>query len=143
MNFKEYLVLENSTDDEISKSELNVIEKQLDKLFSDLGIDIEFSRHFLVRLNDPRNKKQITANELVQIYQDVKSKFGTKLSKSSGEIEKLIKSASTDINIPVAIKYDRKTKEVDITAITIMRKKGFKSPTPILQVESFTDYLKL
>ena len=131
---------------EISKSELKVIEKSLDKLFADLGIDIAFSKHFHDRLNDPRNKKQITPQEIIDIYKDVKAKFGTKLSKSSGEVEKLIKSASTSINIPVAIKYDRKTKEVDIVAMTVMRKKGFKSSTPSLNVEaelpSFREYLK-
>jgi hypothetical protein len=126
---------------EISKTQLKVIEKALDKLFADLGIDIAFTKHFHDRLNDPRNKKQITAEEIVKIYKDLKAKFGTKLSKSSGEIEKLIKSASTAINIPVAIKYDRKTKEVDIVAMTVMRKKGFKTSTPALNVESFKEYL--
>lgn len=131
---------------EISKSELKSIETVLDKLFADLGIDIEFSRHFHDRLNDKRNKKQITAEEIIAIYKDLKSKFGSKLSKSSGEIEKLIKSASTAINIPIAIRYDRKTKEVDIMAMTVMRKKGFKSTTPPLNVESelpsFKEYLR-
>ena len=39
---------------------LNKLEKYLDALFARLGIDVEFTRHFLDRVNDERNIKQIT-----------------------------------------------------------------------------------
>ena len=51
--FKEYI------SEEITKNDLNQIEKYADKLFADVGIDVEFTRHFLDRVNDERNKKPI------------------------------------------------------------------------------------
>ena len=37
--------------EEITKNDLNQIEKYADKLFAAVGIDIEFTRHFLDRVN--------------------------------------------------------------------------------------------
>ena len=36
----------------ITKSDLDAIEKYADKIFAKVGIDIEFTRHFLDRVND-------------------------------------------------------------------------------------------
>ena len=46
----------------ITKSNLNQIEKYADKLFAAVGIDVEFTRHFMDRVNDARNKDQITSS---------------------------------------------------------------------------------
>ena len=43
----------------VSRSDLDQIEKYADKLFAAVGIDVEFTRHFLDRVNDERNKKPI------------------------------------------------------------------------------------
>jgi hypothetical protein len=127
--------------DKISKIQLNVIEKSLDKLFSKLGIDVEFSGHFFDRINDPRNVKQITIGELVNIYHSLYDKFGVKLSKTAKEIEELVKSISTDINIPINLHLNKKTDKLEMVAKTIMRKKNFQSSSPVLAVESFKTYL--
>ena len=127
--------------DKISRIQLQVIEKSLDKMFAKLGIDVEFSGHFLDRINDPRNEKQITISELINIYNSLYDKFGIKISKTPEEIEEVIKSLSTDINIPVNISFDRKTSKIDMVAKTIMRKKNFKTPNPILHVESFKEFI--
>ena len=42
----------------ITKTDLDQIEKYADKLFAKVGIDVEFTRHFLDRVNDERNRKQ-------------------------------------------------------------------------------------
>ncbi|MBT6472538.1 MAG: hypothetical protein HOK52_14905 [Candidatus Marinimicrobia bacterium] len=133
-------------DDKITKSQLNVIEKSLDKIFDQLGVDVVFTKHFFDRLNDARNKKQITPDELVGIYKDLYKKFGKKISKVGGgkEVEELVKSMSTDINIPVHIEYDKKNKEVNLVAKTVMRKKGFKTGDKVLAVEGmlgFKDFI--
>ena len=49
--FKEYI------SEEITKNDLNQIEKYADKLFAAVGFDVEFTRHFLDRVNDARNIK--------------------------------------------------------------------------------------
>lgn len=127
---------------EISRSELKEVERQLDQLFKSLNIDIAFTNHFFDRLNDARNKKQITVQELIELYTSLYTKFGVKLSKSSGEVSKLIKSLSSDINIPVAIKYDPRKKEVAIVALTTMRKKNFKTKGDTIAVESYSTFIK-
>ena len=48
----------------ISQAELDSIESYLDDLFAAVGIDIEFTRHFLDRVNDARNRKQIAPHEI-------------------------------------------------------------------------------
>ena len=128
--------------DKISKIQLQVIEKSLDKMFAKLGIDVEFSGHFLDRINDPRNEKQITISELINIYNSLYDKFGIKISKTPEEIEEVIKSLSTDINIPVNIQHNKKTNNIEMVAKTIMRKKNFKTPNKILQVESFKEFIE-
>jgi uncharacterized FlaG/YvyC family protein len=124
-------------DQPISKIQLQVIEKSLDKLFAKLKLDVEFTKHFFDRLNDERNGKQITPSELVQIYTSLYDKHGIKLSKTDNnkEIEELMKSISTDINVPLNIEFNKKSGKIELVAKTIMRKKGFKSPDKVLVVE--------
>jgi hypothetical protein len=43
----------------VTKTELDQIEKYADRLYKAVGVDVEFTRHFLDRINDIRNKKQI------------------------------------------------------------------------------------
>ena len=46
-----------------------------------IGIDVEFTRHFLDRVNDSRNKKQITVAELIRMFKQSYKKFGRKIAK--------------------------------------------------------------
>ena len=133
---------------EITKVQLNIIEKALDKLFKDVDVNIEFTKHFHDRLRDERNITPITVQELTKIYKEVHDKYGVKLGHATkGElIDLLIKSLQSMINIPVALTYNRKTDMVDMTAKTIMRKKDFKTHDKLtLQVEnrlmSFNEFL--
>ena len=54
--------------DDITLNQLNDIEKYADRLFAKIGIDVEFTRHFLDRVNDARNKRQITPAELTRLF---------------------------------------------------------------------------
>lgn len=127
-------------DEKISKSDLKVIEKELDKLWKVLKIDIAFTNHFFQRLNDPRNKKQISKSDLVDAYQKLFKKFGKKISgkifqvKTKGEFEAVIKDINSNINVPFALKFDADNNELDLVAQTILRKKGFKSSDPEFKV---------
>ena len=51
----------NEVDRELTQTELDLTRNFADKLFAKVGIDVEFTRHFLDRVNDERNVKQITA----------------------------------------------------------------------------------
>jgi len=113
--------------EDISMSQLNQVEKHLDKIWAKVGIDVEFTRHFHDRVNDERNKKPISPAELIRIYREIYKKYGKPISKLSKGTEILLKDMSTDINVPVVLKWDGK--ELDMIAKTVMRKKNFKSRT--------------
>lgn len=123
-------------DEPITNAQFTKLERMLDGLFQELDIDIAFTKHFKERVNDARNKKQITMCELASIYAQIYKKFGVKISKTGRDIEKIIKSVSTAINIPVVMKYDRNKKEVVMVAKTAMRKRGFKHREPAMNVEN-------
>jgi hypothetical protein len=120
---------------QITKSDLDQIEKYADKLFAKVGIDVNFTRHFLDRVNDERNKKQITTAELTRLFKQSYAKHGKKISNMNPDAEAVLKDMKTDVNMPFVLKYDPKNQEIDLVAKTVMRKKGFKTPDPEFTVE--------
>ena len=120
--FNQYLLSEQ----EITKSDLDGIEKYADRLYKSLGIDVEFTRHFLDRVNDARNKKQITVAELIRLFKQSHKKYGKKIAKLGPDAEAVINDMQTDVNMPFVLKWDGK--ELDLIAKTVMRKKDFKTP---------------
>tara|TARA_B100001939_G_scaffold151330_1_gene130801 strand:- start:764 stop:1144 length:381 start_codon:yes stop_codon:yes gene_type:complete len=113
--------------EDVSKAQLNQVEKHLDKIWAKVGVDVEFTRHFHDRVNDARNKKPISPAELIRIYREIYKKYGKPISKLPPGVNILLKDMSTDINVPVVLRWDGK--ELDMIAKTIMRKKDFKSST--------------
>ena len=67
--------------EDISQQDLEAIEKYADKLFAKVGIDVAFTRHFLDRANDERNKKPITAPELVRIFKQEYKRWAKPIAK--------------------------------------------------------------
>ena len=121
--FNQYLLSEQ----EITKSDLDGVEKYADRLYKSVGIDVEFTRHFLDRVNDARNKKQITVAELIRLFKQSYKKYGKKIAKLGPDAEAVINDMQTDVNMPFVLKWDGK--EFDMIAKTVMRKKNFKSST--------------
>ena len=113
--------------EDVSKAQLNQVEKHLDKIWAKVGVDVEFTKHFHDRVNDVRNKKPISPAELIRIYREIYKKYGKPISKLPPGVNILLKDMSTDINVPVVLRWDGK--ELDMIAKTIMRKKDFKSST--------------
>ena len=71
--------------EKISSSQLKQLEKYLNNLFNDeLGLGIDFTKHFEERVNDPRTKvaygKDITIGELRDVFRDTARKFKSELS---------------------------------------------------------------
>lgn len=119
----------------VTRGQLRQLEKQLDALFASLNIDVEFTKHFFDRLNDSRNGKQITVEELQKVFSSLYTKHGMKIGKYHGDIEELIRSVSTKINIPIVLQWNRNKHQIEMITKTIMRKKNFKSSTRELRVE--------
>lgn len=116
----------------ISSTQLKVVQKFVDKYFSQIGLDLQFTAHFLDRLNDPRNGDDITLEELIQIF--VKAYKTLPILKTlTADQQAVLNDTSTFINVPFIIKYHPK-RGLEMVAKTIMRKKNFGSPDPILRV---------
>ena len=116
----------------ITQPMLDKLEYYLDQLFGTLGMDVEFTRHFLDRVNDPRNKEQITLKELAILFKDAYTKYGQKIAKMGPDAEAVIKDMRSDVNVPFVLNWDNRNQELDLVAKTVMRKKGFHTPDPEL-----------
>lgn len=124
LTFKEFKLLNESF---VSQRELDEIERYLDRIFDVLGIDIEFTKHFLDRINDSRNKKQITGNELIDAFVKLKQKYGMDINSRGDNFQAVINDINSNINIPFVLNYDRRNNEIDLVSKTIMRKKDFRT----------------
>ena len=71
--------LNANAEKKITKSDLDQVEKYADRLFAALGIDVEFTKHFMDRVNDARNIKQITTSELIRLFKQSYKKYGKKI----------------------------------------------------------------
>lgn len=129
LNFTDYLNL----NEEITKADLDQIEKYADKLFASVNIDVEFTKHFLDRANDERNKKPINTAELTRLFRQTYKKHGKKIPLLGPDAQAVIKDMETDINMPFVLVVDRNGM-LDLVAKTIMRKKNFKTSNTELTV---------
>ena len=118
---------------EVKKSDIDQLEKYADRLFGAVGIDVEFTRHFLDRVNDARNKVQITTSELTRLFKQSYKKFGKVISKLGPDAQAVITDMKTDINMPFVLNL--KGGELELVAKTVMRKKDFKTPNTKLAFE--------
>jgi hypothetical protein len=107
---------------EMAQSNLNAIEKYADSQLS--PEDIEFTKHFFDRVNDPRNGKEISDAELTGFFKRLakhKKEFTDFLNKYK---EIVVTDSRSDINIPFVKSANK------VIAKTVMRKADFKSSTP-------------
>ena len=118
-SFNQYVL----TEQQLSKQDLDGVEKYADRLYKSVGIDVEFTRHFLDRVNDVRNKKQITVAELIRLFKQSYKKYGKKIAQLGPDAEAVLNDMQTDVNMPFALKWDGK--ELDLIAKTVMRKTNF------------------
>lgn len=120
----------------IEIGELNVLEVELDKLFKKYKIDIGFTYHFKQRMNDLRNKKPITIDELRKIFISTHKKYGRRIAGNETSFEAVLKDLSSNINIPFALQNKKGPKNDlrDLKAKTIMRKRNFGTPDHVFKV---------
>jgi hypothetical protein len=107
---------------EMAQSNLNQIEKYADSQMS--PEDIEFTKHFFDRVNDPRNGKEISDAELTGFFKRLakhKKEFTDFINKYK---EIVVTDSRSDINIPFVKSANK------VIAKTIMRKGDFKSSAP-------------
>ena len=114
-------------DNEVTQAQLDVLEKVLDQVFAQVGIDVEFTRHFLDRVNDERNRRQITIKELGLVFKKEFMQYGKPIAQLGPDAEAVMKDMESNINIPFALRWDNNNNELDLIAKTVMRKSDFKT----------------
>jgi cytidylate kinase len=125
-------------DETITTVDLDQLETFADKLFAKVGIDVEFTRHFLDRVNDERNRKPITMAELTRLFKQEFKRWAKPIAQMGPGQEAVMKDLQTDINLPFALQYDKDNNELDLIAKTVMRKKDFRTPDREFPVEGWS-----
>lgn len=116
---------------EMTSSELDSVERYAD---SELDpVDVEFGNHFFDRLNDPRNGKEITPDELISFFNRLAKKKEAFISFIKRYREFVVKDKNSSINIPFVSQVNQ------ALAKTIMRKPGFMTPDPTIALEEGVD----
>jgi hypothetical protein len=118
----------------MTKGELKDVESYADSLFNTIGMDVEFSEHFLDRVNDARNQKDIEPEELESIFSKTYKKYGQKLPNWRKGTEAVITDFNSNLNIPFILKWNDDKKSLELLNKTIMRKKNFMTPNTKLKV---------
>ena len=115
--------------EDITPAELGQVERFADSLWAKLGIDIEFTRHFIDRVNDPRNIKSISAAELVRLFRKEYEQWGKKIKSLDDRDEAVLNDLLTNINLPFVMRDSVKADQPkELVAKTVMRKQDFKTP---------------
>lgn len=121
--------------EDLTKDDLKTVEKSADTKLK--PIDVKFTNHFLDRVNDPRNGKEITKPELINFFKRLsrsKKHFGEFLKKYR---EIMVKDKQTNINIPFVQKANK------LIAKTIMRTANWRQrKTPEFYFESLSNGLE-
>ena len=130
-------------DQPVTQIQLDALEKALDKVFAQVGIDVEFTRHFLDRVNDERNVRQITIQELAILFKKEFQKYAKPIAQLGPDAQAVLKDLSSDINVPFALVWDSANQELDLIAKTVMRKKDFKTPNKEFAVEQTSIFHEL
>ena len=86
--------------EDVTQADLNQLEQFADKLFGKVGIDVEFTRHFLDRVNDERNSKPITPAELTRLFKQEYKRYGKPIAKMGPDKEAVMKDLQTNLNLP-------------------------------------------
>jgi hypothetical protein len=120
---------------EITQQDVEQLDRFADRVFSRVGIDVEFTRHFLQRVNDERNGSQITMAELTRLFKQEAKKHGKPIARLGPNTEAVLKDMQTDINAPFVLQYDRANDELDLIVKTIMRKPNFGTSSQVFAVE--------
>jgi hypothetical protein len=118
----------------IHRNELRDVEKYLDKIFQEVGMDIEFTKHFYDQLNLARNIKDITTQELIDMFNATYQEYGAKFPKYGDRYKAVLQDMQSDINIPFLLQTNPRTGDVELIAKTVMRTPNFLTPEPKIKV---------
>jgi hypothetical protein len=120
----------------IHQAQLDQVETFADGLWSRLGIDVSFTRHFMDRLNDPRNGRAVTVSELIRLFKQEYQRHGREIAGLEQGSEAVMRDLATSLNLPF-VRQDRQDQR-QLVIKTIMRKPEFHTPDPVYTVSEST-----
>lgn len=126
--------------EKVTPKQIDDLEKFADRMLAKFDIDVTFTRHFVDRMNDPRNNPEIKVAELQKFFKKIQKKKGSQI-KANPDIEAVLKDMSTNLNLPVVINY--RDGEFEVVHKTIMRKKNFSTTSKELKYEEVIVEYKL
>ena len=72
--------------EDFSQRDVNDLEKFADRILKKYKIDVEFTKHFVDRLNDPRNSPAIKVSELQKFFKKIQRNKGRNI-RNNPDIE--------------------------------------------------------
>ena len=117
--------------EKMSASDVDAVEDFADKKLDPVDVDLT-SDHFFDRLNDPRNKKEISGAELIGFFKRLSKRKKEFIEFLKQYKELVVTDDRTNINIPF-MKLANK-----VIAKTVMRKPDFQTSSPSLTLEKVT-----
>lgn len=133
----------NRVEEDLSWDDVNDVRKHADDQWNTHGANVKFTRHFLDRVNDPRNKTPITKPELERLVDKEASKYGNQIPKQPDGHEGVMVDRKTKINMPFAINQQTPGARKDVIAKTVMRKDNFMTSSRKYPVESVQEGVKV
>ena len=119
--------------EELDQRDFRELEEFADDLFSELGLDIVFTKHFKDRVNDWReSKRPITYEELEKFFMHAYQSAGQALSRLPHNKEVVLRDSWSRLNSPVIMK--KRGRDRDLLMQTIMRKRNFDTPDEIISI---------
>ena len=119
----------------VTPVDIKQLETFADRMFGKVGIDVEFTHHFLQRANDERNDKEIMPAELTRLFKQEYKRWGKPIAQLGPDAEGVMQDTVTNINVPFALVWDSENQELDLIAKTVMRKDDFKTADQVFAVE--------
>jgi len=119
----------------VTAVDIKQLETFADRIFADVGIDVEFTKHFMDRVNSERNAKPIVPAELTRLFKQERKRYGKPIAQMGPDSEAVMRDLQTNINVPFALVLDKGNDELDLIAKTVMRKKDFDTPNRVFAVE--------
>jgi hypothetical protein len=124
--------LAKMVNEEVSQKQIDDLEKFADRILAKFDVDVEFTKHFVDRMNDKRNSPEIKVVELQKLFKKIQKNKAQNIKGNVG-IEAVLKDLSSDLNLPVVIK--RRGDEIELVNKTIMRKSDFKTSNKVIKYE--------
>ena len=115
-----------------TQRDIDDVEKFADRILKKYDIDIEFTRHFIDRLNAPRNNPEIKIAELQRFFKKIQRAIGQNI-RNNPDVELVLKDMSSNLNLPVVIK--KRGDSFEVINKTIMRKPDFKTTSKVIRYE--------